>query len=81
MRHTKLDEASGESRQGTVARVNPAGLCFVEETESKEIFCFTFDRIDGYIGQTARELRLRPGKRLRFTLDEQRLVERVKLAA
>ncbi len=70
-----------ENHRGTVARVNPVGLCFVEEVDSKQIYCFQFDKIDGYAGQTAKELGLRSGKLVEFTTDAHHLVRHVKLAA
>ena len=70
-----------ENHRGTVARVNPVGLCFVEEIDSKQIYCFQFDKIDGYAGQTAMELGLRSGTVVEFTTDAHHLVRHVKLAA
>ena len=70
-----------KSHYGRVARVNPAGLCFVEEVDSKEIYCFRFDKVEGYAGQTAKELGLRLGKVVEFTTGADHLVRCVKLAA
>ncbi len=81
MLNSQIDSEEREKHQGTVARVNPVGLCFVEEIYSKEIYCFQFDKVDGYAGQTAKELGLRLGKVVDFTTDAHHLVQQVKLAA
>ena len=70
-----------KSHRGKVARVNRAGLCYVEEIDSREIYCFKFDRIDGYVGQSAKQLGLCRDSRVTFTTDAQRLVQSVELAA
>ena len=81
MLNSQSESKDQNNHQRTVARVNPVGLCFVEEIYSKQIYCFQFDKVDGYAGQTAKELGLRLGKVVDFTIDAQHLVRHVKLAA
>jgi hypothetical protein len=64
-------------RHGLIARVNPAGLCYVEDTESRQIFAFKFDRIGGYAGQTAAELGLKTGTPVTFIIGSDQLVRSV----
>jgi hypothetical protein len=66
-------------RHGLIARVNPAGLCYVEDSESRQIFAFKFDRIEGYVGQTAAELGLKAGTPVAFTTGSDQLVQSVEL--
>ncbi len=52
---------------GTIVRVNPVGLAYTEDIKTKEIFSFTFDKIEGYRGESAEELGLIAGSRVVFS--------------
>ena len=52
---------------GTIIRVNPVGLAYTEDLESKDIYSFTFDKIEGYRGESAKELGLIRGSRVAFS--------------
>ena len=52
---------------GTIVRVNPVGLAYTEDIESKTIYSFTFDKIEGYRGESAEELGLIAGSRIAFS--------------
>ena len=52
---------------GTIIRVNPIGLAFAEDKKSKEIYSFTFDKIEGYRGQSVQELGLVLGLKVAFS--------------
>jgi hypothetical protein len=52
---------------GVILRVNEDGIAFLEETDSKACFVFTFDKLAGYSGQTAKELGLRVGSYVNFS--------------
>ena len=54
-------------QSGTILRVNPVGLADAEDTKSKEIYSFTFDKIEGYRGQSVEELGLISGSRVAFS--------------
>jgi hypothetical protein len=51
---------------GVIVKVNKDGLGFLEEDGTKFRFAFTFDKISGYKGESAMELGLYPGVRVRF---------------
>lgn len=61
------DQNRGTFRNlGVVIRVNRWGLGFIEECVSRRRFVFTFEKIEGYTGETLRELALRAGDRIEF---------------
>ncbi|MEA2337689.1 MAG: hypothetical protein QOE82_1696 [Thermoanaerobaculia bacterium] len=47
--------------EGVITRIEDFGLGFVESRKSGERYAFRFDKIDGYHGETLRELGLRAG--------------------
>lgn len=53
-------------RDGVIVRINEQGLGIVEASESHEQFAFSFDKISGYRGQSAREMGLKTGAQVRF---------------
>lgn len=55
-----------EPHEGVILRVNEQGLGIVKDTHSQEQFVFTFDKIIGYRGESARELGLIAGAHVRF---------------
>jgi hypothetical protein len=55
-----------EQHKGTVLRINNAGLGVVEDEHSQQQFVFTFDKIQNYRGEEARELGLTVGSHVRF---------------
>ena len=66
--------------EGVILEVVPQGLVYVEEPQSKKRYVFTFGKIRDYRGESARELGLRVGTRLRFSttgelVDEVELIE------
>ncbi len=46
---------------GVITRIEDFGLGFVESRKTGERYAFRFDKIDGYRGETLRELGLREG--------------------
>jgi len=58
---------------GIVVKLNKDGLGFLEEEGSKSRFAFTFDKIIGYKGESAIELGLHPGVRVRFRVHQQKV--------
>jgi excisionase family DNA binding protein len=61
---------SGAFREGRIVQINRGGLIFIEDVATKRKFVFTFDRLAGYEGQSAAEVGLRPGVRVRFIARE-----------
>ena len=57
-------------QKGTIVRLNPAGLAYVEDLKSKEIAAFTFDKIDAYAGESAKELGLKLGSHVAFSITD-----------
>jgi hypothetical protein len=53
-------------RDGVIVRINEQGLGIVEETESHERFAFSFDKINGYRGESPKEMGLKAGALVRF---------------
>jgi hypothetical protein len=47
--------------KGVITRIEDFGLGFVESQKTGERYAFRFDKIDGYHGETLRELGLRAG--------------------
>jgi len=66
---------------GKILEVIPTGLCFVVDASSGKVYPFTFDKIRGYRGETVRELGLRSGLHIRFTIGETSLIDSVELPA
>jgi hypothetical protein len=58
---------------GVVVKLNEDGLGFLEEEGSKSRFAFTFDKIVGYKGESALELGLYPGVRVRFSVHQEKV--------
>lgn len=68
-------------RKGQILRVNKNGLLFLEDLVSRQRFSSTFDRIRGYSGETARELGLRAGLQVEFTVIDGVRIETIDLTA
>lgn len=47
--------------EGVITRIEDFGLGFVESRRTGERYAFRFDKIDGYRGETLRELGLHEG--------------------
>ena len=47
--------------EGVITRIEDFGLGFVESRKTGERYAFRFDKIDGYHGETLRELGLKAG--------------------
>jgi hypothetical protein len=47
--------------EGVITRIEDFGLGFVESRKTGERYAFRFDKIDGYHGETLREIGLRAG--------------------
>lgn len=62
-----------EPHTGVILRVNEQGLGIVKDTQSEEQFVFTFDKITGYRGESAREIGVTVGASVQFnaTADHQ----------
>jgi hypothetical protein len=58
-----------ELHQGRVMRVDSHGFGFIESTGGSQ-FTFTFDQIQGYRGQRPRDLGLKEGLVVRFTVHD-----------
>ena len=55
---------------GSVVRVSAnSGLAIVQDKKSGHLYPFTFDKIEGYRGERARDIGLQEGKALTFYLD------------
>ncbi len=61
--------------QGMIVRVNKGGLAIVRDDPSGNYYPFTFDKIHGYLGETADELNLRIGQGVRYMLQDGRITE------
>ena len=68
-RGAAIERVATPVRQGTVIYVNPASLAIVEEAGSEDVYPFTFDKIAGYRGETARELPVARGSHVRFVIE------------
>jgi hypothetical protein len=55
--------------EGRVVRVDNYGLGFIESTGGSQ-YAFTFDQIQGYRGQQPRDLGLKEGVIVRFTVHD-----------
>ena len=70
-------EARGADRLGRVYNAANDGLAYIAEEGTKNLYSFTFDRIEGYRGETIEELKLDTNRRVRFRLTKSRQVSRV----
>ena len=61
--------------EGKVVQVIRSGLAYLEEDQSKERFAFTFGKIRDYHGESAGELGLRVGSRVRFRTTDDHVKE------
>lgn len=58
-----------ESEQtGVVHSLHPFGMATVHLPEETHLYSFSFDRIEGYMGEYPDEIGLTPGVTVRFTL-------------
>ena len=48
----------------TIIRVSEGGVVYARDCSNNEFIVFTFGKISGYKGQTAKELGLRRGKKI-----------------
>jgi len=56
-----------EQHEGKILRINNAGLGIIEDERSQQQFVFTFDKIQNYRGEEARQLGLTVGTYVRFS--------------
>jgi hypothetical protein len=56
--------------KGTIVRLNPVGLAYTEDTESKCVYSFTFDKIRAYRGESVEELGLKLGSLVHFSVQD-----------
>jgi excisionase family DNA binding protein len=62
------------SNNGTIVRVNPEGLAFLEDNSGRK-YSFTFDKILGYAGESPEELGLVRGATVNFMRDGEQITE------
>lgn len=68
-----------EIHQGVVIRINRFGLGIIEEEPSTTRYVFTFDKIRGYRGESPREIGLKVGTWVEFTLKDEGRIATVTL--
>jgi excisionase family DNA binding protein len=64
---------SATQRAGEITGVNRDGLAFLQDLQSGRRYAFSFDKIDGYRGQTVREIGLKVGTRVHFGASEDQI--------
>jgi excisionase family DNA binding protein len=62
------------SNKGTIVRVNPEGLGFLEDSSGRK-YSFTFDKILGYAGERPEELGLVRGAAVNFIREGEQVTE------
>ncbi len=65
----------------TIVRVAEGGVAYAIDPNRQMMAGFTFGKIDGYRGETAKELGLLPGKQVTIEYDKDDKVSSVKLSA
>lgn len=65
----------------TIVRVAEGGVAYADAPAMEELAGFSFGRIVGYRGETAKELGLRPGKKVTIEYDSEDRIVSVSLAA
>lgn len=65
---------------GRIVEYDKKGLVVVQDTRTRRHFAFTFDKIKGYNGQSAKEIGLRKGRQVDFSATDEQ-VEQAELAA
>ncbi len=68
-------------QMATIVRVAEGGVAFADIAEFPKLTAFTFGKIAGYRGQTAKELGLSPGKTVMIEFDEADEISSVSLSA
>ncbi len=58
-----------ESRTGIVVQVTPSGLGIVKDDATGHAYYFTFDKIPGYRGESAKEAGVKVGSHAIFATD------------
>ena len=57
------------SHKGVVVRVTPEGLGIVKDDATGDIYYFTFDKLPGYRGESAKEAGVKVGSHAVFATD------------
>jgi len=69
---TVMDQAirtpKAPNRTGQITMINNDGLAFLMDPSSGQQYAFTFDKIQGYYGHTAREIGLTVGTHVHFEI-------------
>ena len=60
-------------RTGTITQLTRSGMGYLREAGSGRDFVFTFSRIDGYRGESLREMGLKAGSAVDFYCDGERV--------
>ncbi|MEA2490168.1 MAG: hypothetical protein QOH21_1960 [Acidobacteriota bacterium] len=60
-------------RSGIITRVEDFGLGFIRTADNGALYVFTFDKIAGYRGESARALDLRAGRHVTFAVEDGRV--------
>ena len=67
-------------QRGKILRVENWGLAYLEDPETSQVYPFTFDRIQGYSGESAANIGLRVGSSIQFAVNKG-IISSVRLAA
>lgn len=65
----------------TIVRIAEGGVAYADDPAMEELAGFSFGRIVGYRGETAKELDLRPGKKVTIEYDTEDRIISVSLTA
>jgi hypothetical protein len=68
-------ETAGEIHRGlgVIIRVNRDGLAFIEDSVSGQRYVFTFDKVHGFAGESAKDTGIQLGARVVFTASANRV--------
>jgi hypothetical protein len=65
---------------GTIVRVNNGGVAYADVPSLEQLAGFTFGKIDGYRGESAKELGLKPGRRVSIEYNDKKQINSVTLS-
>ncbi|PSF36164.1 hypothetical protein C7H19_14300 [Aphanothece hegewaldii CCALA 016] len=74
MKEAENSKTSSKVWVGEVCRVLEDGYGFVQPEGSNERYVFALNTIPDYHGQTAKELNLKPGSKVVFEVEDQKVV-------
>lgn len=65
---------------GTIVRVNNSGVAYADIPSLEQLAGFTFGKIAGYRGESAKEIGLKPGRKVTIEYNDKEQINSVTLS-